>query len=86
MHTLQDIYQRLTFKTVAFWELVSTLYNVNYVIKVDDDSYVRLDRLSIALSQWASMGAGMLPPLSIPNLLNSGNAVCLMSILVFTIT
>jgi galactosylxylosylprotein 3-beta-galactosyltransferase len=54
----QDIYQRLTFKTVAFWEVVSSLYNVDYVIKVDDDSYVRLDRLSLALSQWAQMGAG----------------------------
>lgn len=38
--------------------MVSNLYNVNYVIKVDDDSYVRLDRLSIALSQWSNMGAG----------------------------
>ena len=57
---LQDIYQRLTFKTVAFWEVVSSLYNVEYVVKVDDDSYVRLDRLSIALSQWANMGAGAL--------------------------
>ena len=57
---LQDIYQRLTFKTVAFWEVVSSLYSVEYVIKVDDDSYVRLDRLSIALSQWANMGAGAL--------------------------
>lgn len=45
---------------MAFWEVVSNLYNVNYVIKVDDDSYVRLDRLSIALSQWAGMGAGVL--------------------------
>lgn len=54
----QDIYQRLTFKTVAFWEVVSNLYNVDYVIKVDDDSYVRLDRLSIAISQWSDMGAG----------------------------
>lgn len=71
---LQDIYQRLTFKTVAFWDVVSTLYNVNYVIKVDDDSYVRLDRLSIALSQWANMGAGMLPPLSIPDPL--GQCAC----------
>ena len=58
--SLQDIYQRLTFKTVAFWEVVSSLYSVEYVVKVDDDSYVRLDRLSIALSQWANMGAGAL--------------------------
>ena len=43
---------------MAFWEVVSNLYNVDYVIKVDDDSYVRLDRLSIAISQWSDMGAG----------------------------
>lgn len=44
---------------MAFWELVSRLYHVKYVVKVDDDSYVRLDRLSIAMSQWRQMGAGV---------------------------
>ena len=74
---MQDIYQRLTFKTVAFWEVVSTLYNVNYVIKVDDDSYVRLDRLSIALSQWANMGAGVPLLCSIFTHGSSAHAVCI---------
>jgi galactosylxylosylprotein 3-beta-galactosyltransferase len=55
---LQDTYQRLTFKTVAFWRAVSSQYSVKYVVKVDDDSYVRLDRLTIALGQWAEMGSG----------------------------
>lgn len=71
---LQDIYQRLTFKTVAFWEIVSKLYNVKYVVKVDDDSYVRLDRLSIALSQWTQMGAGVTLPKSPLMLSNEINA------------
>lgn len=56
--TTQDNYKRLTFKTVAFWEQVSSTYSVKYVVKVDDDSYVRLDRLPIALGQWAGMGSG----------------------------
>ena len=37
---------------------MSSLYSVKYVVKVDDDSYVRLDRLTIALGQWAGMGSG----------------------------
>lgn len=57
-HSTQDTYQRLTFKTVAFWTTVSSQYSVKYVVKVDDDSYVRLDRLTIALGQWAEMGSG----------------------------
>ena len=55
---VQDTYQRLTFKTVAFWNVVSSQFSVEYVVKVDDDSYVRLDRLTIALGQWAEMGSG----------------------------
>lgn len=57
----QDTYKSLTFKTVAFWEVVSQQFNVQYVVKVDDDSYVRLDRLAIALGQWQAMGAGAIP-------------------------
>jgi hypothetical protein len=65
---LQDTYKRLTFKTVAFWERVSALYDVKYVVKVDDDSYVRLDRLTIALQQWADKGAGeALPRFATPS-------------------
>ena len=56
----------MTFKTVAFWEHVSGLYDVNYVVKVDDDSYVRLDRLTIALQQWADRGAGKALPTATP--------------------
>ena len=55
---VQDTYKTLTFKTVAFWEVVAQQFSVQYVIKVDDDSYVRLDRLAIAVGQWQAMGAG----------------------------
>ena len=55
---VQDTYKTLTFKTVAFWEVVAQHFSVQYVIKVDDDSYVRLDRLAIAIGQWQAVGAG----------------------------
>lgn len=56
---VQDTYKTLTFKTVAFWEVVAQHFSVQYVVKVDDDSYVRLDRLAIAVGQWQAMGAGV---------------------------
>ena len=45
---------------MAFWEVVAQHFTVQYVIKVDDDSYVRLDRLAIAVGQWQAAGAGVL--------------------------
>jgi len=57
----QDTYKTLTFKTVAFWEVVAAQFSARYVVKVDDDSYVRLDRLAVALGQWQAMGAGARP-------------------------
>ena len=54
----------LSYKTLALWRLTEERFEADYVIKVDDDNYVRLDRLAIALGQWADMGAGLLmfPP------------------------
>ena len=57
MH-LQDHYKTLAFKTLAFWQLVIEQYDAKYIIKVDDDNYVRLDRLAIAVRQWDDQGAG----------------------------
>ena len=34
---------------------------MKYVIKVDDDNFVRLDRLAVAVQQWEYFGAGMAP-------------------------
>ena len=57
----QDHYKTLAFKTLAFWQLVIEQYNARYIIKVDDDNYVRLDRLAIAVRQWEDIGAGGAP-------------------------
>ena len=57
----QDHYKTLAFKTLAFWQLVIEQYNARYIIKVDDDNYVRLDRLAIAVRQWEDIGAGAAP-------------------------
>ena len=37
-------------------------YEARYIIKVDDDNYVRLDRLAIAVRQWDDQGAGASHP------------------------
>ena len=60
----QDHYKTLAFKTLAFWQLVIEQYNARYIIKVDDDNYVRLDRLAIAVRQWEDIGAGAAPVLA----------------------
>ncbi|KAK9840978.1 hypothetical protein WJX81_003632 [Elliptochloris bilobata] len=54
---VKDHYKTLAFKTLAFWQLVIEQYNARYIIKVDDDNYVRLDRLAIAVRQWEESGA-----------------------------
>lgn len=54
----QDHYDTLSYKTMALWKVVEEQYDAQYVLKVDDDNYVRLDRLAVALSQWADSGAG----------------------------
>ncbi len=43
---------------MALWKVVEEQYDAHYVLKVDDDNYVRLDRLAIALDQWTERGAG----------------------------
>ena len=48
----------LSYKTLALWRLAEERFEADYVIKVDDDNYVRLDRLAIALGQWTDLGAG----------------------------
>jgi hypothetical protein len=48
----------LSFKTFGFWKTVSKAYRADYIVKIDDDNYVRLDRLAVAIRQWKYMGAG----------------------------
>jgi hypothetical protein len=64
MGCVQDKYDMLSYKTMALWKVVEEEFNVQYLVKVDDDNYVRLDRLALAFDQWTGMGAGAPPPLS----------------------
>ena len=66
MHTdwvdgVQDEYHALSYKTMALWRLVEDHFDIDYLIKVDDDNFVRLDRLSIATHQWDEENAGLQP-------------------------
>ncbi|CAK0758913.1 hypothetical protein CVIRNUC_002657 [Coccomyxa viridis] len=49
---IKDEYFALSYKTMALWRLVEDNFEVDYLIKADDDNFVRLDRLSVALTQW----------------------------------
>ncbi|CAL5227119.1 g10028 [Coccomyxa viridis] len=49
---IKDEYHALSYKTMALWRLVEDHFDIDYLIKVDDDNFVRLDRLSIATHQW----------------------------------
>lgn len=55
---VQDTVEGETFKLVALWEAIAERVKAKYIIKADDDSYVRMDRLVQAISQWDTMGAG----------------------------
>ena len=55
---VQDEYFALSYKTMALWRLVEDNFEVDYLIKADDDNFVRLDRLSLALTQWDEEDAG----------------------------
>ena len=58
MRMAQDEYFALSYKTMALWRLVEDNFEVDYLIKADDDNFVRLDRLSLALTQWDEEDAG----------------------------
>jgi hypothetical protein len=53
---LQEEYQSLTNKTLTFFRHVAQTYDADYIIKLDDDVYARLDRLGAAVAQWRSAG------------------------------
>lgn len=54
----QEGYADLPRKTLLFFETVLRQYDPQYIVKVDDDVYLRLDRVPAAVEQWASVGAG----------------------------
>ena len=72
---MQDEYFALSYKTMALWRLVDDNFEVDYLIKADDDNFVRLDRLSVALTQWDEEDAGesALPYSSKPHVASLGN-------------
>ena len=74
-YMVQDEYFALSYKTMALWRLVEDNFEVDYLIKADDDNFVRLDRLSVALTQWDEEDAGesALPLLSAPRVASLGN-------------
>ena len=47
---------------MALWKIAEEQFDAEYVIKADDDNYVRLDRMVHALQQWKDLGAGQPPP------------------------
>lgn len=57
---LQEAYMSLTNKTLSFLRMATTLFDAEYIVKADDDVYLRLDRLPLAIKQWRMRGAGWL--------------------------
>jgi hypothetical protein len=50
-----------SYMVVALWELAAQHYKAKYVIKAEDESYIRMDRLVQAVAQWDRLGAGQGP-------------------------
>lgn len=38
--------------------MVTRLYEPQYIVKADDDVYLRVDRIPLAVRQWTVLGAG----------------------------
>ena len=55
---MQEQYNSLTNKTVAFLKLVTALYEPLYIVKADDDVYLRVDRIPHAVKQWSTFQSG----------------------------
>lgn len=55
---VQEQYGSLTNKTLAFLQLVTRLYEPQYIVKADDDVYLRVDRVPLAIKQWSVLEAG----------------------------
>ncbi|PRW20177.1 putative beta-1,3-galactosyltransferase 12 [Chlorella sorokiniana] len=54
---LVEGYAGLPAKTIAFLRAVMQRWNPQYIVKADDDVYLRLDRLPHAARQWAAVHA-----------------------------
>ena len=55
---VQEAYTSLTQKTLAFLRATTAAYDARYIVKIDDDVYLRTDRLGHALRQYETVNAG----------------------------
>ncbi|GAB4819945.1 hypothetical protein N2152v2_006991 [Parachlorella kessleri] len=54
---VQEAYLSLANKTLMFLSEAARRYDAQYIVKVDDDVYLRLDRIPHAISQWRDIHA-----------------------------
>ena len=54
----QEAYLSLTRKTLVFLQHVTRMYEPQYIIKADDDVFLRTDRLPLAIAHWRKEDAG----------------------------
>ena len=64
--TLQEAYLSLTKKTLVFLQEVTQHYDADYIIKVDDDVFLRVDRVPTVIAQWKEGKAGLVSASSYP--------------------
>lgn len=48
----------MTDKTLLYFKTVVKNYDADYVFKIDDDIFFRLDRVPYVVRQWALQGSG----------------------------
>lgn len=54
---IEEAYLSLTNKTLTFFRQAIATWDVEYVMKVDDDVYLRVDRVPLAALQWGERAA-----------------------------
>lgn len=55
---VRETYENLVLKVYTFLQDVQAAYNPAFIIKTDDDLYIRPDRLAQAIPQWQARGSG----------------------------
>lgn len=54
----QEAYLDLAKKSLAFFSAVTRLFDADFIVKVDDDVYFRLQHMPHIVHQWKDLGAG----------------------------
>ena len=57
-HVVQEQYKELYAKTQSFWSIVTCLYDAEWIVKVDDDIYIALEKVPALLQQWDRKAVG----------------------------